>query len=85
MSLPGFSAERAIGSANVYRGSRRFDGAPHAVSAALGRWGWHSPAEWFWPCFRNCYDRCGGSGDLHVDMCSRFCYDICDANPWVVF
>jgi hypothetical protein len=83
MSLPGFSAERAIGGISAYRSDRRFNASAPGVSPAAARW--HTPAEWFWPCFRNCYDRCGGSGDYHVELCHSFCYTICDTTPWVVF
>ena len=81
MSLPGFLGESALAPVAGYRTAGRFQTRPHAVIAAR----MHAPAQWFWPCFRNCYDRCGGEGPYHTDMCFRFCYDICDWNPWVVF
>jgi len=79
MSIPGFSAEQALTPIGSHRARAHGERHP-AVTPA------HAPAGWFWPCFRNCYDRCGGEpGAGHYDWCSHTCYYICDSMPWVYF
>ncbi len=85
MSIPGFSADCAIGPVQGYR-TRTNLVSQAAVRPALGiGWG-NASSIFFWPCFRNCYDRCGGfDPDGDTSGCFGPCYDICNWNPFVVF
>ena len=79
MTIPGFSAQCAIGPVAGYRATSR-PGPGARVAPARANLGGASSGA-FWPCFRNCYDRCGGS----PDGCFGNCYWICNWNPNVWF
>jgi hypothetical protein len=80
MSLPGYTADHAIAPVILLQTTGRSVGRLGASAMARG-----APAEWFWPCFRNCYDRCGGEGPGHTDWCFSTCYYLCNWNPTIVF
>jgi hypothetical protein len=89
MSIPGFTADRAVGPAGFYRLAGGGSHSRATVAPALSNIGrgpalsnaMHAPAGLFWPCFRNCYDRCWGDSGA----CMTSCYYICDWNPNVWF
>ena len=83
MSIPGFTAQRALGPVSGYRGASRPAGGGQLTPAlSIFGGGFGASSSRFWPCFRNCYDRCGGSSP---DSCMVVCDTICNWNPNVWF
>ncbi len=79
MSMPGFSAERALVPGTSFwtpPGS-----SPPQQGILPARFPGGAPASLFWACFRNCYDRCIGT----PEGCFGGCYSLCNWNPTIWF
>jgi hypothetical protein len=80
MPIPGFRAEHAIGPVLGYR-SVRATAPGGGIAPSLGRLLGGASSGAFWPCFRNCYDRCIGD----TGPCMNSCYYLCNWNPNIWF